>query len=58
MIRRLAPAAALLASACMSVPKPPPTVPPASATGAFAPLPVASIAPVPDDWWRDRKSVV
>ncbi|MFD1033160.1 efflux transporter outer membrane subunit [Sphingomonas hankookensis] len=52
MIRRLAPAAALLASACMSVPKPPPTVAPASATGAFAALPVASIAPVPDEWWR------
>lgn len=52
MIRRLAPAAALLASACMSVPKPPPTVAPDSATGAFASLPVASIAPVPDDWWR------
>ncbi len=52
MIRRLAPAAALLASACMSVPKPPPTAAPASATGAFAALPVASIAPVPDEWWR------
>lgn len=52
MIRRLVPAVALLASACMSVPKPPPIVAPASATGAFASLPVASIAPVPDDWWR------
>lgn len=49
---RFAPAIALLASACMSVPKPPATVAPASATGTFAPLPVASIAPVPDDWWR------
>lgn len=45
-------ALALLASACMSVPKPPPTVATATATGPFAALPVASIAPVPDDWWR------
>ena len=52
MMRGLTPALALLASACMSTPKPPPTVAPASATGAFAQLPVASIAPVPDDWWR------
>ncbi|HJO66171.1 MAG TPA: TolC family protein [Sphingomonas sanguinis] len=52
MIRRLVPAVALLASACMSVPAPPPTIAPPSATGEFARLPVASIAPVPDDWWR------
>ncbi len=52
MIRRLAPAVALLASACMGVPTPPPTVAPPSATGEFGRLPVASIAPVPDDWWR------
>ena len=52
MIRRLAPGVALLASACMSVPAPPPTIAPPSATGEFARLPVASIAPVPDDWWR------
>ena len=52
MIRRLVPAVALLASACMSVPAPPPTIAPPSATGEFAPLSVASIAPVPDDWWR------
>lgn len=50
--RRLTPVLALLASACMGVPKTPPTIAPASATGAFADLPVASIAPVPDDWWR------
>jgi NodT family efflux transporter outer membrane factor (OMF) lipoprotein len=50
--RDLRPALALLVSACMSVPKPPPTIAPASATGNFAQLPVASIAPVPDDWWR------
>jgi len=52
MIRRLVPAAALLASACMGVPAPSPTIAPPSATADFARLPVASIAPVPDDWWR------
>lgn len=52
MIRRLAPLAALLASACMSVPTPPATVTPPTAAGSFAALPVASIEPVPDDWWR------
>ena len=52
MTRRLAPLLALLASACMSVPKPPATIAPTTATGNFAQLPVASIAPVPDDWWR------
>ena len=52
MIRRLVPAVALLASACMSVPAPPPTITPSSARGEFARLPVALIAPVPDDWWR------
>jgi NodT family efflux transporter outer membrane factor (OMF) lipoprotein len=53
VLPRIAPLVlALLASACMSVPKPPATVAPASATGAFALLPVASIEPVPDDWWR------
>jgi NodT family efflux transporter outer membrane factor (OMF) lipoprotein len=50
--RRLTPLAALLVSACMGVPKPPPAIAPATATGTFASLPVASIAPVPDDWWR------
>ena len=52
MIRRLVPAVALLASACMSVPAPPPTIAPSGAIGDFARLPVASIAPVPNDWWR------
>ena len=53
ILPRIAPLViALLGSACMSVPKPPATVAPASATGAFAELPVASIEPVPDDWWR------
>lgn len=50
--RVVTPALALLASACMSVPEPPPASAPASATGMFAQLPVASIGPVPDDWWR------
>ncbi len=39
-------------SACMTAPLPSPTVAPATATGPFATLPVATIAPVPDDWWR------
>lgn len=53
ILPRIAPLViALLSSACMSVPKPPATVAPASATGAFAELSVASIEPVPDDWWR------
>jgi NodT family efflux transporter outer membrane factor (OMF) lipoprotein len=52
MTRRLSLLAPLLAGACMTAPAPPPTVAPASATGAFAALPTASIAPVPDDWWR------
>nr|WP_294814853.1 TolC family protein [uncultured Sphingomonas sp.] len=52
MIRRLAPLAALACSACMTAPAPPPTVAPPAATGPFADLPTASIAPVPDDWWR------
>jgi NodT family efflux transporter outer membrane factor (OMF) lipoprotein len=50
--RACAPVLALLASACMSVPKAPPTIAPITATGAFASIPGASIAPVPDDWWR------
>ena len=53
VLSRIAPlGVVLLASACMSVPKPPATVAPPSATGAFASLPVASIEPVPDAWWR------
>ena len=42
----------LALSACMTPPAPPPTLAPASATGRFAGMPQASIAPVPDDWWR------
>jgi NodT family efflux transporter outer membrane factor (OMF) lipoprotein len=52
MIRRLIPVAALGLSACMSSPKPPVAMAPPSATGAFTTLPVATLAPVPDDWWR------
>jgi NodT family efflux transporter outer membrane factor (OMF) lipoprotein len=48
----LAPLTALLASACMTAPAPPPTVAPAGTAAGFAALPTASIAPVPDDWWR------
>lgn len=49
---RLAPLAALLLAGCMTAPMPPLTVAPPSATGAFASSPIASIDPVPDDWWR------
>ncbi|MBN2971046.1 TolC family protein [Roseomonas aeriglobus] len=51
-MKRLAPLAALLVGACMTAPPPPPTAAPPAATGPFAGLPTASIAPVPDDWWR------
>lgn len=50
--RVIAPLALLAAAGCASVPAPPPTVAAPSATDGFAPLPVASIAPVPDEWWR------
>jgi outer membrane protein TolC len=52
MIRYFAPIAALAVAGCMTAPPPPPTVAPATATGAFASLPTAAIAPVPNDWWR------
>lgn len=52
MIRQFAPLAALAAAGCMTAPAPPPTIAPATATDAFANLPTAAIAPVPDDWWR------
>lgn len=51
-MKRLAPLAALLASACMTAPTPKPTVAPAGTASGFAALPTASIAPVPEDWWR------
>jgi NodT family efflux transporter outer membrane factor (OMF) lipoprotein len=52
MIPRFAPLAALAVAGCMTAPTPPPTIAPATATGAFADLPIAAIGPVPDDWWR------
>lgn len=52
MMRRLTPLAALALAGCMTAPAPPPTFAPASAVGAFAGSASASIAPVPDDWWR------
>ena len=51
MTRRISLAAPLLAlalSACMGAGMPPKTVIPQAAGGAFAEVPVASIAPVPD----------
>ena len=50
--RKLSPLAALLASACMTVPSPPASMATPAVAGPFANLPTASIAPVPDDWWR------
>lgn len=55
--RRLSPLAAMLApmlalSACMNAPAPPPTVAPASVTGAFAATPTTALADMPEDWWR------
>jgi NodT family efflux transporter outer membrane factor (OMF) lipoprotein len=51
-MKRFAPFAGLLASACMTAPARPPTIAPPSAAGPFATTSAASIAPVPDDWWR------
>jgi NodT family efflux transporter outer membrane factor (OMF) lipoprotein len=51
-MRRVAVLIPLALSACMTPPAPPPTLAPANATGAFTGMPQASIAPVPDDWWR------
>lgn len=48
----LVPFSALLASGCMTAPVPPPVIAPATATGQFSSLGIASIAPVPDDWWQ------
>jgi NodT family efflux transporter outer membrane factor (OMF) lipoprotein len=42
----------LALAGCMTPPAPPPTLATPSATGTFAGMPQASIAPVPDDWWR------
>mgnify|MGYP004461091207 CR=1 FL=1 len=47
------PLAALMVTACASTSPPAATrVDPSIAAGPFASLPVASIEPVPDDWWR------
>ena len=46
------PMLALALSACMTAPEPQVPATPAAASGPFANTPVASIAPVPDDWWR------
>lgn len=51
-LRWSAPLAALALCACMGPPTPPRTVVPPAAAGPFAAFPVASIAPVSDDWWR------
>jgi NodT family efflux transporter outer membrane factor (OMF) lipoprotein len=52
MIRLFAPIAGLAVAGCMTAPAPPPTIAPTTVSGAFANLPTAAIAPVPDDWWR------
>jgi NodT family efflux transporter outer membrane factor (OMF) lipoprotein len=53
MIRRVSLSLALATSACAGPNAPPlATTPPPGAQGPFAPLPSASIDPVPDQWWR------
>ncbi|MBB4101162.1 efflux transporter outer membrane subunit [Sphingomonas kyeonggiensis] len=53
MTRRLSPLLALAAAACATPgARPPATTPPPGIEAGFAPLPSASIAPVPDQWWR------
>ncbi|MBA4045633.1 MAG: transporter, partial [Erythrobacter sp.] len=52
-MKRLVPVAALMVTACATTAPPAATkVDPTIAAGPFASLPVASIEPVPDDWWR------
>lgn len=51
-MKNVVPLLALTLSACMTAPAPPPTVARATATGSFASLSSATIAPVPDNWWR------
>jgi NodT family efflux transporter outer membrane factor (OMF) lipoprotein len=51
-MKRLTSLMALLAGGCMTAPAPPPTIAPPAATGPFADLPIASIAPVPENWWH------
>ncbi|WP_188064407.1 efflux transporter outer membrane subunit [Sphingobium sp. KCTC 72723] len=51
-MKRLAPLAALILTACMAAPAPPLTIASPAAMGPFADLPIASIAPVPENWWH------
>lgn len=52
MIRCLLPLGTLAALSACATPAPPPTIAPPSASGPFAATPVASVTPLPDDWWR------
>jgi outer membrane protein TolC len=51
-MKRLTPLAAFVLTACMTAPAPPPTIAPPAAMGPFADLPIAAIAPVPENWWH------
>jgi len=52
-MKRLVPLVALMTAACATSPLPPaPATNRDLAAAPFASLPVAAIAPVPDDWWR------
>lgn len=52
MIRNLLPMALLPLAACVTLPASPPSRIAPGAQSGFAPLSVATLAPVPDDWWR------
>ena len=52
MIRHCLPLVALATAGCMAADQPPRTVAPAGAGAHFAETAVATIAPLPDDWWR------
>ncbi|CAM8620650.1 TolC family protein [Sphingobium sp.] len=52
MIRRFSALAALLTGGCMAASTPPASVAPPLASASFTAREVASIAPVPDRWWR------
>jgi NodT family efflux transporter outer membrane factor (OMF) lipoprotein len=52
MTRYVAALTALLLGGCMAATPPHRAIRPLAAAGAFTPVSVASIAPVPDDWWR------
>ncbi len=52
-MKRLVPLVTLMTAACATSPLPPaPAINRDLAAAPFASLPVATIAPVPDDWWR------